>query len=368
MNDEEYMHIALKLAEKGRGRVSPNPMVGAVIVKDGRIIGEGYHEKYGEQHAERKAIFSCTQPPSSADLYVNLEPCCHYGRQPPCVDAILESGIKRVVIGSADPNPQVCGNGIRSLRENGVIVTENVLREECLRLNQIFFHYIKTKQPFVIMKYAMTMDGKTAAYTGESEWITGEAARMHVQQQRRHFSAVMVGVGTVIADNPMLTCRIDSEKKLVRIICDSWLRTPYDAYVVTSAAQMPTYIATCCNDGDKQAAYVNAGCRVIVTKQRNGHTDLKELMSILGSEGIDSVILEGGGTLNWSALESGIVQKIQAYIAPKLLGGRAAPTPADGVGFPTLSDAVMLKNTVITRIGEDFLIESEVDRNVHGNC
>lgn len=368
MTDEEYMKIALQLAEKGLGHVSPNPMVGAVIVKDGKIIGSGYHEKYGGYHAERAAIASCTEPTEGADMYVTLEPCCHYGKQPPCTDAILSAGIKRVIIASADPNPFVAGGGIRKLREKGVEITENVLKEECDKLNHVFFHYIKTKRPYVIMKYAMTMDGKTASYTGVAEWITGEAARQHVQKQRRQYSAVMVGVGTVIADNPKLTCRIDSEKKHSRIICDSGLRTPHDAYVVTTADRIPTYIATCCRDRDKHSAYENAGCRIVVTKEKDGHVDLNDLMDILGGAGIDSIILEGGGTLNWSALQSKIVQKVQTYIAPKLLGGRTAPTPADGAGFSSLADAVMLKNTVITPIGADFLIESEVDNNVHGNC
>ena len=193
MNDAEYMRLALALAEQGRGWTAPNPMVGAVIVKDGAVIGQGWHERYGEPHAERNALASCTADPAGATMYVTLEPCCHHGKQPPCVDAILASGIRRVVIGSADPNPLVAGKGVAILRSHGVEVTKNVLRQECDALNKIFFHYITTGRPFVSMKYAMTMDGKIAAYTGASKWVTGETARRHVQQQRHRFRGIMVG-------------------------------------------------------------------------------------------------------------------------------------------------------------------------------
>lgn len=372
MNDEEYMRIALELAKRGCGWVSPNPMVGAVIVKDGRIIGKGWHERYGQPHAERNALADCTEPPEGADLYVTLEPCCHYGKQPPCVDAILEAGIRRVAVGSADPNPLVAGKGVRILREHGVIVTENVLKEECDQINQIFFHFIKTKLPYVIMKYAMTLDGKIAAYTGESKWITGEEAREHVQQQRHQCSAIMAGVGTVLADDPLLTCRIEGGKSPVRIICDSSLRTPPDAQVVVTAGQVPTILATCCADLEKYTVYEEAGCRVIKVDEKDGHVDLKALMRQLGQENIDSILLEGGGTLNWSALESGIVNKVQAYIAPKLFGGQSAKTPVEGIGFPSPQAAAVLKNSSVIRLGDDFLveglIESEVDGSVYGDC
>ena len=226
IKDMEYMQLALALARKGCGWVAPNPMVGAVIVKDGEIIGQGWHEKCGQPHAERNALASCTKSPRGATMYVTLEPCCHTGRQPPCTDAILEAGIRRVVVGSGDPNPLVAGKGIQILRAHGIEVTENVLREECQRLNEVFFHYIRTKRPFVVMKYAMTLDGKIAAYTGASKWITGEKARNHVQEQRHRYSAIMAGVGTVLADDPLLTCRINGGKNPIRIICDTNLRTP----------------------------------------------------------------------------------------------------------------------------------------------
>ena len=384
MNDKDYMRLALQLAKKGCGWTSPNPMVGAVVVKEGRIIGQGWHQKYGQAHAERNALASCTEDPQGAAMYVTLEPCCHYGKQPPCVDAILDACIHRVVVGSADPNPLVAGKGIAILRAHGIDVTENVLQEECDALNKVFFHYITTKRPFVSMKYAMTMDGKIAAVTGESKWITGEAARHHVQKlrrrytgaskwitgeiarnhvqrQRHRFRGIMVGVGTILADDPLLTCRIEGGRDPVRIICDTHLRTPLQSQVVTTAKQVPTILATCCGDPEKQAAYQQTGCRVLCLEEQCGHVNLPQLMEQLGQEQIDSILLEGGGTLNWSALESGIVQQVQAYIAPKLFGGRNAKAPIEGAGVLFPDAAFRLKNSRLEQLGEDFLIESEVE-------
>ena len=361
MNDKDYMRLALQLAKKGCGWTSPNPMVGAVVVKEGRIIGQGWHQKYGQVHAERNALASCTEDPQGATMYVTLEPCCHYGKQPPCVDAILDAGIHRVVVGSADPNPLVAGKGIAFLRAHGIDVTENVLQGECDALNKVFFHYITTKRPFVSIKYAMTMDGKIATYTGASKWITGEIARNHVQRQRQRFRGIMVGVGTVLADDPLLTCRIEGGRDPVRIICDTHLRTPLQSQVVTTAKQVPTILATCCGDPEKQAAYQQAGCRVLCLEERCGHVNLPQLMERLGQEQIDSILLEGGGTLNWSALESGLVQQVQAYIAPKLFGGRDTKTPIEGAGVSFPDAAFQLKNSRLERLGEDLLIESEVE-------
>lgn len=365
--DRQYMKMALELAQKGMGFTAPNPMVGAVIVKNGRVIGQGYHRKYGELHAEREALAACTEEPEGASIYVTLEPCCHYGKQPPCVNAILEAGIRRVIIGSSDPNPLVAGKGIRILKDHGIEVTENILKEECDKLNEAFFYYIQNKKPYVVMKYAMTMDGKIAAYTGESKWVTGEAARIHVQEQRLKYTGIMVGVGTVLADDPMLTCRLENSRNPVRIICDSHLRTPLNSKIVKTAATVPTILATSSKE-QKIKNYEDLGCRVLYVPEKNGHIDLNRLMELLGAEKIDSILLEGGGTLNWSALESGIVQKVQTYIAPKLFGGEKAKTPVEGTGFPDPASAVLLKNSEITRLGHDFLIESEVKQNVHGNC
>lgn len=367
MTDLDYMRLALELAQRGRGWTSPNPMVGAVIVKDGRIIGQGYHARYGELHAERSALASCTESPEGAAMYVTLEPCCHHGKQPPCTDAILEAGITRVVTGSDDPNPLVAGKGIEILRRHGVRVETGILKQECDALNQVFFHFIRTGRPYVVMKYAMTMDGKIATYTGKSQWITGEEARLRVHRDRHRYSAIMAGVGTVLADDPLLTCRMEGGKNPVRVICDTHLRTPLGSKLVATAREVPTILATACTDEARRAPYASAGCRVLVLPEQGGHVDLRVLMERLGSESIDSVLLEGGGTLNWSALESGVVQKVQAYIAPKLFGGAAAKSPVGGLGVEAPDRAIRLKNSTVIPVGEDFLIESEVDTDVYGD-
>lgn len=359
-NDEEYMRRALMLAENGIGYTAPNPCVGAVIVKDGRVIGEGWHRKYGDLHAERDALASCRESPAGATMYVTLEPCCHYGKQPPCVDAIIEAGIRRVVVGSDDPNPLVNGRGIAILKEHGIDVTEHVLKDECDRLNESFFHFIRTGRPYVVMKYAMTMDGKIATYTGASKWITREDARASVAELRHRLTAIMVGVGTVIADDPLLTCRMEGGKDPIRIICDTHLRTPLEARVVQTAASVPTILATCCRDEARIRQYENKDCRVLKANEHGGHVDLNDLMTLLGRQKIDSILLEGGGTLNAAALSCGIVQKLEAYIAPKLFGGSMAKTPIEGTGVPDPSQAILLANSRVTRLGDDLLIESEV--------
>lgn len=361
MTDTTYMQTALDLAQKGRGWTSPNPMVGAVIVKNGRVIARGYHARCGELHAERAALAACTEDPKGATMYVTLEPCCHHGRQPPCTDAILEAGIARVVVGSGDPNPQVAGKGLDILRAAGVEVTEHVLEEACTALNDVFFHYIRTKTPYVVLKYAMTLDGKLAAYTGQSQWITGEEARRHVHTQRGRYRAIMVGVGTVLADDPQLTCRIDGGRNPLRIVCDTHLRTPLTAQVVQTAQEIPTLIAACETAPAKIKPYEDLGVRVWTLPAKNGRVDLAALMERLGKEEVDSVLIEGGAQLHWAALESGVVNKVQAYVAPKLLGGETAKSPIGGQGFPHPDQAVRLKSPKLTRLGEDFLIESEVD-------
>jgi diaminohydroxyphosphoribosylaminopyrimidine deaminase/5-amino-6-(5-phosphoribosylamino)uracil reductase len=366
MTDEEYMALALDLAKKGMGFVNPNPMVGAVIVKDGRIIGKGWHRRCGELHAERNAFADCTEDCTGAEIYVTLEPCCHYGRTPPCTEAIIEHKIRRVIIGSADPNPLVSGKGVKILREHGIEVAEGVLKDECDSLNEIFMHFITTGLPFVTMKYAMTLDGKIAAYTGKSKWITGEKARLDVQKERLKHAAIMVGVGTVIADDPLLTCRLENGRNPLRIICDTHLSTPLNSQIVQTAAQIPTVIATCCEDKSKTHEYEARGCRIINPGECGGHIDLRLLTEILGEEKIDSILLEGGGELNWSALNSGIVNRVLAYISPKLFGGCGAKSPVAGIGVESPDEAFMLYGTQISRIGEDILIESRV-KNVHGN-
>ncbi len=375
MTDQDYMKRAIELAQRGAGWTAPNPMVGAVVVKDGRIIGEGYHRKYGELHAERNALAACTEDPAGATIYVTLEPCCHYGKTPPCTEIILEKKIARVVIGSRDPNPKVSGKGARILREHGLQVEEDFMREACDAINPVFFHYITTGLPYVVMKYAMTIDGKIATRTGASRWITGENARAHVHQLRGRYAAIMAGIGTVLADDPMLNCRIEGGHQPLRIICDSRLRIPLDSQIVGSAKECPTLIVCSeeiMNDGDspngkqselvaKKATLESMGARVWMLPEKDGHVDLKILMRRLGEERIDSVLIEGGGTLNQSALEAGIVRHVYAYIAPKIFGGRDAKTPVEGLGAALPDHAAKLRLGKVSVLLSDILLEYDVE-------
>ena len=357
--DIRYMRRAMELAELGRGQTNPNPVVGAVLVKEGKIIGEGYHERYGELHAERNALADCRkrgENPEAATIYVTLEPCCHHGKTPPCTEAILEAGIRRVVVGAKDTNPLVGGKGIALLREHGIEVTEGGLEEECRKQNRIFFHYIENKTPYLVMKYAMTLDGKIATASGKSQWITGEKAREHVHNLRHELMGIMVGVGTVLADNPSLNCRLPGKKNPVRIICDSALRTPLESRVVQTAGEQKTILACLRQEAEKKKPYKEAGCEIIELPEKDGHIDLQALMQELGARGIDSILLEGGGTLNDSALQSGIVREVYAYIAPKIFGGARAKTPVMGLGIDTPAEAYRLKDIRLEQIGEDILL------------
>ena len=362
MTDQNYMLQAIQLAKQGEGWTNPNPMVGAVIVKNGRIIGKDYHKKCGELHAERNAIASLTESAEGATIYVTLEPCCHYGKTPPCTEAIIEQKIKRVVIGSRDPNPKVSGKGIKMLQEAGIEVIEDFMREECDRLNPVFFHYITTKTPYVVMKYAMTLDGKIATKTGASKWITGEAARAEVQHMRHRYMGIMAGIGTVLADDPMLNVRVEGWKSPIRILCDSGLRIPLDGQIVKSAGKYRTIVAYADSENTeaKRKRLHEMGVETICCPDENNQVDLKKLMKYLGEEGIDSILLEGGGTLNDSALRAGIVQEVQAFIAPKLFGGMNSKTPVEGIGVRFPSEAVKLKCTDICQIGEDIRITCQV--------
>ncbi|MCM1258350.1 MAG: bifunctional diaminohydroxyphosphoribosylaminopyrimidine deaminase/5-amino-6-(5-phosphoribosylamino)uracil reductase RibD [Roseburia sp.] len=360
MTPEDYMRIAIQEAKKGEGWTNPNPMVGAVIVKDGKILNKDYHHKCGEFHAERNAILNCKEDMRGAEIYVTLEPCCHYGKTPPCTEIIIESGIRKAYVGSMDSNPLVAGKGVEMLTAHGIEVITGVLEEECRAMNQVFFHYMDRKTPYVVMKYAMTADGKIATVTGASKWITGEAARQRVQESRHKYMGIMVGVGTVLADNPSLTCRIEGGRNPIRIICDTHLRTPLEAEVVETAKEIRTIIATCERDAGKISPYEHAGCQIVITEEYEGHVDLRKLMRRLGDMGIDSILLEGGGSLNASALAQGIVQKVESYIAPKLFGGASAKSPVAGAGVTEPSQAYGLKNPKISQIEEDILIEWEV--------
>lgn len=358
--EENYMRRAIELAGKGEGHVNPNPLVGAVIVRDGEILAEGYHARYGDLHAERSAFANLKTDATGAEMYVTLEPCCHYGKQPPCTQAIIEHGIRKVYVGSDDPNALVAGKGIRQLQDAGITVETHVLKEECDALNDVFFHYITTHTPYVVMKYAMTMDGKIACHTGASKWVTGEEARAHVQRMRNKYTGIMVGVQTVLADDPLLTCRIPEGRNPIRIICDSSLRTPLDSQIVRTAEEVETILATVKEDPERIAAYEEKGVQVLVTRQKDGRVDLEDLMEKLGERKIDSILLEGGGTLNYSTLQAGIVQHVQAYIAPKLFGGEEGFTPVGGRGVDDPAQAWILTNRKVTSLGEDLLMEADV--------
>ena len=294
-------------------------------------------------------------------MYVTLEPCCHYGKTPPCTEAILKQGIRRVVIGSRDPNPNVAGKGAALLKASGIIVEEGLMREECDRLNRVFFHYITTGMPYVVMKYAMTLDGKIATHTGASKWITGVKARNQVQSMRHQYMGILAGIGTVLKDDPMLNVRLEGKKSPVRIICDSHLRIPLDSKICQTSREYPTLVA--CGAGNKEAAakLEELGIEVISVPDLQGRVDLKRLMEELGRRNIDSVLIEGGGELNESALRAGIVQEIKVFVAPKLFGGSAARSPVTGPGVSLPSDAwnVTLEN--ISSIGEDLFLEYKVD-------
>lgn len=368
--NKKYMERAVELALRGAGRVNPNPLVGAVIVKNGRIIGEGYHQKYGDLHAEREALSHCCESAEGAEMYVTLEPCCHYGKQPPCTDAIISSGIKHVYFGSHDPNPAVNGKGSRILKNAGIKVTEGFMQKECDEINKVFFHYITTGLPYVILKYAMTYDGKIATKSGKSKWITGEAARLKVHRDRNRYSAVLVGIGTVLKDDPLLTCRIPEGRSPVRIICDSSLSIPLTSQIVRTAKQYRTIIASdmtallsssrSAESEQKSETLMNAGCSIVDIPSQQGYLDMKLLIKKLAALSIDSVIIEGGGSINWSAVKSGIVNRIQVYMAPKIFGGEKAPSPVMGEGIGSPDDAFMFTAPSLTVLGSDILMESEV--------
>jgi diaminohydroxyphosphoribosylaminopyrimidine deaminase/5-amino-6-(5-phosphoribosylamino)uracil reductase len=361
--DEKYMKIALDLAEKGRGLVSPNPVVGAVIVKKGKIIGEGYHKMYGEDHAEVDAFKNADEEVEGAVMYVTLEPCSHYGKTPPCADLIIKKKISKVIIGTLDPNPLVAGNGVKKLKEAGIEVKVGVLEDECRKVNEIFMKYISEKTPFVLMKTAMSLDGKISTYTGESRWISGEESRKQVHELRAKYSAIMVGVNTVIQDDPELTCRIEGGRNPIRVILDSKLRIPITSKIVESAKEIKT-IVVATNKAPKKNGIMleKKGINILLTNEIEGRVDIKDLMKKLGELNIDSVLLEGGSSLNFSALEQEIVDKVQIYIAPILLGGDMSKSTVGGKGVEHLKDAFRLKNIITQTVGEDLLIEGYVEK------
>jgi diaminohydroxyphosphoribosylaminopyrimidine deaminase/5-amino-6-(5-phosphoribosylamino)uracil reductase len=355
-----FMRRALDLAARARGRTSPNPMVGAVLVKDGVVVGEGFHAFAGADHAEVEALREAESAAAGATLYVTLEPCCHFGRTPPCVDRIVEAGVRRVVAACEDPNPAVNGQGFAALRAAGLTVDVGVLQEDATRLNEAFFTYIRTGRPFVILKAAASLDGKIATQTGDSRWITGESARQHVHQIRNEVDAVVVGIGTVLRDNPMLTTRlgIPDQRDPTRVIVDNLARLPLRAQVINRASTAGTVLAVSeMAPRARLEALEREGVQVLVVPGSPRRVSLAHLMEALGKMGFLSVMIEGGAEINASALEEGIVDKLLLFLAPILIGGKSTPTAVGGAGIETLRQAKRVRDVRVERFGEDILIE-----------
>jgi diaminohydroxyphosphoribosylaminopyrimidine deaminase/5-amino-6-(5-phosphoribosylamino)uracil reductase len=354
------MRRALDLAARARGRTSPNPMVGAVVVKDGTVVGEGFHAFAGSDHAELEALHEAESAAAGATLYVNLEPCCHFGRTPPCVDQIVQAGIRRVVAACEDPNPAVSGKGVAALRAGGLVVDVGVLQEEATHLNEAFFTYIRTGRPFVILKAAASLDGKIATQTGDSRWITGESARQHVHHLRNEVDAVLVGIGTILRDDPMLTTRLGTadQRDPTRVVVDNLARLPLRAQVINRASTAPTILAV--SEMAPRArldVLEREGVQILVVPGSPRRVSLINLMEALGKMNLVSVMIEGGAEINASAIHEGIVDKLLLFLAPVLIGGKSTPTAVGGEGIETLRQATRLRNLRIERFGDDILID-----------
>jgi len=357
---------AISLARKGSFRVSPNPLVGCVLVKKGEVISEGYHQYFGGPHAEVNALRKAGAKAKGSTMYVNLEPCCHYGKTPPCTEAIIKAGIKKVVIGMVDPNPLVNGKGIKELEKRRIGVRLGILERECARLNEHYIKYTTQKLPFVILKSAMSLDGKIATQSGDSKWITSASSRKYVKRLRSQVDAILVGIETVLKDDPELLSSI-SGKKPVRIVLDSRLRIPLNAKVLNS--QAPTIIVTRRGVGKKRIATLDSrGVEILQIPKWKEHPqrgfDLKVLMKKLAQRGINSLLIEGGGKVNASALEMGLVDKVLFFIAPKIIGGRDSITPVEGNGVRKVDDAILLREIKLKRFGEDILVEAYVQNKL----
>ena len=381
--DIEYMQRAIALAKKGAGFVNPNPMVGCVVVKDNEIIAEGYHEYYGGFHAERNALTHTTADCNGATLYVTLEPCCHYGKTPPCTEIIIEKGIKKVVVGLLDPNPLVAGKGIKILEDAGIEVVSGIEEDKIKELNKVFLKYIKTKRPYVLLKTAMTLDGKIASYTGDSKWITNEKSRHLVHKLRSEMMGIVTGIGTVKADNPMLNSRLEVQQPTdnsqkpdihqpIRIIVDTKASISLESNIVKTANEYRTILAVGQQSMfDGQQSMVNGqqskvemlkslNVEILYCEEKDGHVDINDLMIKLGQKGIDSLLLEGGSTLNAAFLQAGCVDEVYAFIAPKIIGGEHSKSPVGGQGIELMKDAIMLKDIKIETFDNDILIKCRV--------
>jgi len=357
--DRKMMRNSLRLAKKGYGFVAPNPLVGATIVKDNRIIGEGWHQKFGEEHAEINAIKQATESVQNSTIYISLEPCSHQGKTGACSLELIKSGFKRVVIACLDPNPLVAGNGVKMLQDAGIEVEVGILKDEASLLNERFFKFIKNKHPFIALKMASSLDGKICTFTGESQWITNEKSRKHVHLLRSKYSAILVGINTVLMDNPSLNVRLKGKqtKNPLRIVLDSSLQIPLDSKILDINIA-PTCIATSSKaDLIKIKQLESKGVRILKCPLKNGHIDLQFLITKLGELDLDSLLVEGGGTVNFSFSEEKLIDKVYAFIAPTIIGGKEAKTGIEGQGFATLKETLELTKLKYTQLDNDLLIE-----------
>jgi diaminohydroxyphosphoribosylaminopyrimidine deaminase/5-amino-6-(5-phosphoribosylamino)uracil reductase len=357
MDDEQWMKRALRLAKAGRGRTSPNPVVGAVLVKRGKVVGEGYHARIGEAHAEMIALRQAGEKAREAILYLNLEPCTHYGRTPPCVPQVIKAGLKRAVIGMEDPNPLVNGKGIEALRKSGLDVKVGVLEKECRKINEAFCKYILKKEPFVVLKVAATLDGKIATRNGDSKWISGEASRRLVHKLRDQFDGVLVGIGTVLRDDPLLTTRLKGGREPYRIILDSRLKIPEEAKVFEHSPSEVVLATTGSAPRDKIERLEKRGARVLIVDSREGRVNLRSCLSKLGEIGVMSLLVEGGSQVNGSFLDQGLIDKFLLFLSPKLMGDPQAVGIFGGRGVSNLKETVAVKEIKTRRIGEDIFVE-----------
>ncbi len=364
-SDVFYMKRAIRLARKGRGKTSPNPMVGAIVVRDGAIVGAGYHRAVGQAHAEVIALKAAGEWAKGGTLYTTLEPCCHtHKRTPPCTDAIIQSGIIRLVSAMQDPNAMVNGKGFETLRQAGIKAFDGVLRLEAEKLNEVFIKYMKTGKPFVTLKAAMTLDGRIATASGESKWISGEKARKEVDRLRADADAVLVGIGTVLADDPMLVLRSIKGRNPMRIVIDPHLKIPLQAKIVVTAKEIPTWLLTTIKAAPKKMKSLKAaGVDVSILSEKKGIIPFDVILDFLGKKGISNLLIEGGAGVNGIALRSALVDRVIFYIAPRFLCGEDAKGVVAGKAIPGLDAAIRLEDVKVRQLGEDIRIEGRIQKS-----
>ncbi|MFB6290552.1 MAG: bifunctional diaminohydroxyphosphoribosylaminopyrimidine deaminase/5-amino-6-(5-phosphoribosylamino)uracil reductase RibD [Candidatus Bipolaricaulia bacterium] len=354
-NERAFMKKALNLARRGGGYVNPNPQVGAVVVRDGEIVGEGYHEKFGGPHAEVNALEEAGEAARGATLYVTLEPCVHYGKTPPCTEKIVGAELARVLVAMEDPNPKVSGKGVKRLREEGLEVSLGLMEREARKLNEIYLHYVRTGRPFVLLKLAMTLDGKIATRTGDSRWVSSEPARELVHELRARYSSIGVGVNTVISDDPRLNVRKAKGPDGARFVFDSTGRTPTGSSILSLSSSAPTVIVTGKDlPGTKIKEFENQGAKIWQVEKKEERLDLSELLERMGDRGYDSFLVEGGGEVAWSLLDENLVDKVRFFYSPKIVGGREAIPAIGGEGRATMRDGIEIEELKIERIGDDL--------------